>query len=115
METSQPPKKVTKTKGRLSLGLTRSSPNTVTETPSDLNGEKEVGNEENVIENSKDAIEEDASKKGDPANVNAGTQGKKRKLDETKETDNQSEDSNDACHGFAGEQESNAEKGRKKL
>jgi hypothetical protein len=110
METSHPPKKVTKTKARLSLGLSRTLPSTVTETPSDVNGEKEVEQEENVTENNKEVVEEDSTKKAEPAKVNTVPQGKKHKLDETKETDAQSEDSNNAFHGFAGEQESNVEK-----
>lgn len=111
METTQPAKKLTKTKARLSLGLSRTSPSTVIEPPADVNGEKETEQEEPVSENNKELAEEDDTKKEEAAKPKAVTQGKKRKLDETKDTEPQSEDSNNEFHGFGEDSDIIADKG----
>lgn len=106
METAAPAKRLTKTKARLSVGLSRVSSKPMdiqTEQPADLNGEKEAEQTEPIPENNKDIATEEETKKEEPVKIRS-PQTRKRKLDtaETKENETQPEDSNTEFHGFGG-------------
>lgn len=108
METANTAKLIGKSPRRTSDGMGLASPSvtetlteTETEAPTNLNGEKEVVQEENSENlDIKEEVENSDEKLSGSSSVESQPQGKKRKLDETKDSECLSDDSNNGFCGF---------------